>query len=496
MPPLLVGAVLFVAFKVLAPRPPEELRVLFNSWWLAYHVDPATAKFTNEFFYLENLYSPLTEYSADNRLVSGLAERFEWSGNEAILRLRPGLRTAAGRTLNAYDAEFSLKRLFILGGGSGFLREPLCGAVPLRRISDPCPGMEVREGGRVLALRLPERKPFLFHLLANIAYAVVPRGSVDPETLEINDYGNTSGPYYAGGRPGAVRTELLANPYHYRYSAGIPQRVRLIPIRGYPDSAEIFGLLKSGVADYLMTGVASNPVSKAGFVSGNPGYNIHFSRPIRLITVIFTERGLKRLSREERFFIAGKLRELYGARNAMAEIPEQIFRMEGGLAKEQLAEIRERMRSPGVSRVDKQVAAERLYNFFWQDGEAIKAWMPNTVYADIVRHRGGRAPQTDFRVFDCEIGFQDDIGLVSYYLGLDFFRMSAADKEKWLARYMNAPDKKARSAMLQSLQYAALSEARALPLGLVPYASVARKPWEFNFPGAISGDWLWRLRRK
>lgn len=496
IPPLLAGAVFFAALKFLPARPPEELRVLLNSWWLTYRVDPAKAKFTNEFFYLENLYSPLLEYSADNRLVSGLAERFEWVGGEALFHMRPGLRTAGGRPIDAHDAEFSLKRLFVLGGGSAFLRQALCGPAPMKKVSDPCQGLSVHEGGRVLALRLPERKPFLFHLLANIAYAVVPRGSVDPVTLEITDYANTSGPYYAGGDPGAVRTELLANPFHYRYSADMPRRVRLVPTRGYPDSAAIFGLLKNGSADYLMTGVANNPVSKAGFVAGNPGYNLHFSRPIRLITVIFTERGMERLTREERFFIAGKLRALYRSRNTMAETPDQIFRMEGGLSKGQLAEIRQSLQADGVGRIEKKVAAERLYNFFWQDGEAIRAWLPKAVYADIERKRSGRAPATDFRVFDCEIGFQDDIGLVAYYLGLDFFRMTEAAKENWFARYMAAPDKDSRSAMLRALQYETLSKAQVLPLGLVPYASVARKPWRFHYPGAISGDWLWRLRRE
>ena len=73
--------------------------------------------------------------------------------------------------------------------------------------------------------------------------------------------------------------------------------------------------------------------------------------------------------------------------------------------------------------------------------------------------------------------------------------MSPEKKEKWLAAYAAAPGKKERMAMLRELHYRTLKEARALPIGLMPYASLARGPWKFNYPAAIAGDHLWRLRR-
>jgi hypothetical protein len=94
------------------------------------------------------------------------------------------------------------------------------------------------------------------------------------------------------------------------------------------------------------------------------------------------------------------------------------------------------------------------------------------------------------------VGFQDEIGLLSFYLGKDFFRLSPAEKEKWFADYLAAPDKLERKNMLRSLHYETLRNAYVIPVALFPYASVARKPWHFNFPEMVAGDHLWRLRRK
>lgn len=457
--------------------------------------DPADPRDNSDFFYLENLFSPLVEYSASGALVSGAAESFYWKGGEARFRLRDGLATAEGRPITAEDAALSLKRLFVLGGEKySFLSVPLCGAAP-RSLSAPCPALRAEDGGRTLVMEFPEPKTYLFRLLANINYAVIPAASFDPATLKITDYRNTSGPYYADSDSGGGRIALKANPRHYRYSPDMPASVTIVPVDERMPKAEVMELLKEGKADYLPLSIVRRPEDKRAFAAEQPGYSLHLTRPLRLLSVIFTPKGRARLTRRERFFIASRLNEVYLGRNLMGGTPGQIFHLEGSLTRGQLQALSRAMEPQGRTQIGKRVAADKLYNYFPLDGEAIKKWLPDLVYADRQRQRTGNGPAPDFRVFSGEIGLQDDIGLVLHYLDSDFFGLEPGEKRAWLRRYLSAADKRARMELLRNLQFEAMLEARTLPVGLMPYASLARKPWEFNYPEAIAGDKLWLLRR-
>jgi len=497
LPALLAGAALYSAFAILK-APSRELKVLMDSSNPPSVYDPVSLGYTRDYFFSENLFSPLTGYSSGNELVSELAEKFEWAGGEAVFTMRPGLKTAGGRSIDAFDAEQSLKRAFVLGGTSySFLGRMLCGRGSLKSLQDPCPGLEVRDGGRRLVMKFDGPKPFLFHLLTNIAYAVVPRGSVDPATLKITDYRNTSGPYYLDADLGLGDMVLKGNPAHYRYSKKMPRQVRIVSLKKYNTNEESLATLSSGTADYLTIGLVLKPEDKADFAAAHPGYSVHFTRPVRMIYIVFTDRGLKRLSREERFYIASKLRALYPSRRRMNESPYQLFAMEGALSKAQLEDIRARLTGGPDMVIKKRVEARRLYSYFWLDLDEIKKWLPGIAYADTAPLKDRKnPPKPDFFLLGSDIGYQDDIGLVLYYLGLEFFDLSPEGKEKWLAAYVACPGKKERMAMLRELHYKTLAGARAIPIGLMPYASIAREPWEFNYPAAIAGDHLWRLRRK
>lgn len=496
-PLLVLGAALCFAAACSWTAGQPELKVLVDSNNPPSVYDPAALNLTRDYFFSENLFSPLVGYSSENELVSELAERFWWSGDEAVFRMRSGLKTVDGSAIDAYDAEFSFKRAFVLGGTSyRFLSRMLCGRDVLKKIGDPCPGISVRDGGRTLALKLGKPKPYVFHLLANTAYAVVPRGSADPATLKITDYRNTSGPYFVESSAEGGDMVWKANSFHYRYSGRMPLEVRIVGEREYTPNEAALGLLEKGEVDYLPAFVVLKPEDKDDFAAAHAGYSVNFSRPIRMIYAVFTG-AMKRLSREERFFIARKLRSLYPLRRRMNDAPYQLFSMEGALSREQLAKVRAALDGSPELVIRKAVEARRLYSYFWLDGEEITKWLPGLVYADKAPYRLRKnPPPLDFFLGGGDIGYQEDVGLVLFYLEKEFFDMRPEEKEKWLAAYVAAGGKEERMLLLRELQYRTLAEGRVVPIGLMPYASLARRPWKFNYPAALAGDQLWRLRRK
>jgi len=68
----------------------HEFRVLFpvSDIPIAKY-DPLKIHFSNQYNFFANIYSPLIEYNQSGEIVSGLAERFEWIGNEARFTIRP-----------------------------------------------------------------------------------------------------------------------------------------------------------------------------------------------------------------------------------------------------------------------------------------------------------------------------------------------------------------------------------------------------------------------
>lgn len=496
LPPLLIGAAVFFAFKFHAPSHSSELKVLLNSPLPASYYDPARAYAPQDYFFLENTFSTLLDYSADGKLVSGIAETFRWRGTEANFSIRPGLKTTDGHIIDAYDAEQSLKRLFVLGGrDNNLLRVMLCGSLPLKSIFDTCPGLRVNDGGSTLTMKFIEKKTFLFHLLTNIQYAVIPRASVDPVTLKIIDHRNTSGPYFVSSDKGEGVWELRANQSHYRYSSDMPQSVKSVPLLSLISNEQALAKLTESSVDYIISSLVRNPDDKRRFVSENHGFNINFTHAVRMIYIVFTDKGLNTLTEKERFFIARKMRKLYLSGRQMCEAPDQLFKLDGALSRAQLTEVRKLLNGSGDITITKKLSVAWLRQYLFRKEDSLQEWLPHLSEPDEQARKKDTTLKPDFFLGSGDIGFQDDVGLAFNYLRITFFDMNPKEKDKWLTGYLAAPDRKARTHMLQDLHYRTLKEARVLPIALMPYSSVVRKPWKFDYPAMFGGDNLWRLRR-
>ena len=115
--------------------------------------EPTRIHYAPEYILLENIYSPLIELHPENgEPVPGVADRFEWVGNELHFHIRENLKTADGNSITAHDVEFSLKRLLIKRGNThGNFHDLMCTDLELKSIEDSCSGIRVEGNTLILA---------------------------------------------------------------------------------------------------------------------------------------------------------------------------------------------------------------------------------------------------------------------------------------------------------------------------------------------------------
>ena len=478
-------------------------RVAFPHRRPASTYDPAKIPYDSHYFFLQNIYSPLVEYSLNGELVSAVAEKFQWIGTEAHFKIRPNLRTIAGSKIDALDVAMSFKRLFILGGNThGDLKRMLCPGVELASLNDSCPGMSVSPDGSEFIMKFKEKKIFLFSMLAAMDFAIIPSKAVDPKTLKITDYRNTSGPYYVSKDDVNGHIELAANPSHFHYSDKIPQKLLfVVPKDG--DSVDSLKLFSAGEVDHLTTKDSSD-WEKIKYANGHNDVELHQSLPLNLNALVFTKKGLGRFSEMERIAIAKKLKALFLARYSPRpgyRPVEQIIPVfgEGGLSPEQLSKLSQKFNS--VKNIEVFDKAFTCWNFFGAEDATLEKYFPKGKFIwtnsipDFTDSAKQKWEAPDCYLFRGDTGFQEDVGFIFYYFSMDFFDIKESDKKSWLDKYLSIESKKERIEMLQSLHYKTILNAKVFPVALESYSAIVRKPWKFSLSKYHASNQIWRIHQ-
>jgi hypothetical protein len=483
------------------------LRVAFPRHNSSSYYDPVKIHFASEYIFLENTFSPLVEYSVDGQLVSGVAEKFYWKGTDAYFEIRSDLKTIDGKKIDAYDVELSLKRLLILGGNThGDLKSLICPNDKITKLTDTCSNIEVKDNGKTLVIKFSEIKPFLFPMLAAIDFAIIPKDSINLKTLKIIDYRNTSGPYYVKKDDPEGNIILSANPFHYHYSKNMPQEVYLIP-SGKTNRKESLDLFLNNKVDHITTTDKVYPVELIHFASQHKEINIHSTYPIHLYMVVFTNRGLKRFSDDERIKIGKAIKNLFLSLHSNE--PEykpvnEIFPVfgEGSLNKEQVNEVINKYNKANEQKVlEKEILGWDPYSAIINKSEILKNTLPHLKLINIhkipflVNYKLEKLEEPDFYTFRSDVGFQEDIGLLSYYFSIDFFYLRGEEGKKWLKKYMSIPSKEERLNMLRELHYKTLITGSVIPIAMTPYAAIVRKPWKINFSKYHANNPIWRIQK-
>ena len=482
----------------------RTLRVAFPSDSAVDSYEPAKIHFTNEYIFLESIYSPLVELSDDKGTpVSSVARRYYWKGNELHLVIRDDLETIDGHQVGVDDVVASLKRLLILSQNThGDFKNLVCPDVELKNLEQDCPGMVVK--GNSLILNLTNYRDFLIPMLASIDFAIIPRASIDPKTLKIIDYRNTSGPYYVESDEGNGRITLRANPKHFHFDERMAKEVVLVPTKGMSQK-QVIDEYNEQKIDHITTvnGFSVNEIGKVDTGDSRIHRTIHIKTEIAYIT----EKGKKRLALKKRLAFAKSLQKSFHyyysnktgyktIRQFFLSLGNQGFSQEEeNLLERTFAEVSMEQSGEGISLGIFKSNPKSLRKY----GEVAKTYMPNlqVIQAKSIPAfvRSSYEDTPDYLIVNTDSGFLEDIGLLSYTISLGAFGLSKKDGKVWLNEYMNTGDKKERLAKLKQMHLESLTQGLMIPLASAPCLAVARKPWRPELSPLFANNPLWKIRK-
>ena len=482
-----------------------SLRVAFpnNSGVDAY--EPTQIHFSDEYVFLESIYSPLVELSDEQGApISSVAKEFYWQGRELHFVIRDDLQTIDGHKIGVDDVITSLKRLLILSKNThGDFKSLVCPDIQLKTMEQDCP--RIKKRGHTLILDLVEQRDFIIPMLAAIDFAIIPRSSIDPKTLKIIDYRNTTGPYYVERDEGGGHIILRTNPTHFHYSPKIPQELVLVPTKG-KSRGELIESYKNGEWDHITTigGLLVNELKQMDSV------NSHFyeSIYIQMELAYITEKGKKRIPPERRVAFAKSLQKAfhdhYKSREGYRGVREFFAASKGGQGLSRESEARLRDAFQGVAM---EQSGEGIFLGIFKSKEGgleeysmlAKKSMPGL---RIEQGKGLPAftklvdeDMPDYMIVNTDSGFLEDIGLLSYTMNAGYFGLSSQEGKAWLKDYMDTTDKKERLRKLDRMHAKSLTEGLMIPLIAAPYVAVVKKPWKMHFSPLFANNQFWKIRR-
>lgn len=463
--------------------------------------EPTNISIAAEYIFLENVFSPLVEMSESGAITPGVAETIRWDGSKLILTIRKDLKTKSGQAITSEDVLFSLKRLLVLTGNThGNFKELVCDGIDLKSVEQDCPGLRLERD--LIVLDAGKRKTFLLPMLAAIDFAIIPKKSVNPKTLKIEDYSETSGTYYVVKDHGNGRIDLKVNPYHYHCSQNIAQKVELIPYTAKTNGNSLEAL-KNNEVDLVTTVDVKKADEQIPFVQSNEIFENHLTQKIRLHLLVFTEKGIKNLTKDERIYISQKVRaafsKIYG-QSLGFEPRNEFFPSlgEGGLSKDQKHLVETFNKQSGIN-------PNKKFRLGLMRRGGIEPWSipireaipeAETYFEDNVPDLKKNLSDEDHPeafIVSTDTGFMEDISLISYSLNAGFLGLSKSDRLRWISDYMATSDKNTRLTKLKELHFRALTDPWIAPLVASPYAATVRKPWKIKLSDLYANNPLWLI---
>lgn len=495
---LILGSIIFLSKKKVDPM--SEIKI---SWYASNKLeshDTANIQFAAPAMFLVNIYTTLMVYNNKSELDFGLAESFNWlSESEIEFKIRNNLLSSKGELITAKDVYLTFMRLIVKQTNThGQLQNFLCPNTTIKDINDVCPG--IKHEGNSLFLRAADKNmaKFLLPLIASCDFGIIPQSAIDWNTsdFKINDYSNTTGPFFVASTNENNEHVLKANKNSPLYSEKMPQVVRLIPILDTTSPQK----LKENKIDMITT-VDRASTDELSFFDNNSEYSIHKTSDLRVTTLQFTSAGRNKFSEDERLALGNVIRQVLVSKRpdrSVVKNTTQFFPTfgESSLNDKQLQELSKLSAAAGQLIANKKIRISVevfKLDFFkeifseYKNLEFVKfSGMPSSKKIEDME---------DAFILPGDTGFYENIALISYYMSSGSFGYNKTEANAWIQDYIKIENKSERLEKLKNLHFDILAKGLVIPISIVPYIAVSTNEWKLDFYKHFAGTPLWMMQK-
>ena len=223
--------------------------------------------------------------------------------------------------------------------------------------------------------------------------------------------------------------------------------------------------------------------------------------------VMFTQKGIKRISEENRFILAKKIKNIFleklSGLKAYNPINQYFLSFgEGAVSNNQEQEFINKLESaPSQLTTKNKIKGEY---FLFSDMRETLSKELNTIFTNLDVVQGKNYPGReknfnnlpDFYIAGVDSGFHEDISLVSFAISMDAFGLGEEKGKQWLDKYVQIENKQERIVMLRELHYLALVKGYFIPLISSSVTAIIRKGWSFDFSKTQVSLPLWKIQKE
>ncbi|NRA69143.1 MAG: hypothetical protein HRU19_32030 [Pseudobacteriovorax sp.] len=476
----------------MASKNNENRKVSVAIPFLERKVDPVSSFRDSDNLKIRTIYSGLVDSDPiTGEVVSGLAKKFYWEGNELVFELREKFFTRSGHEITSHDVAFSVSRSLTAS-------DPVPGSLHLRIKKDVKGEYQISKTGKYkVRIGFKEKIPSLVSLFEHPKLFIVPKVAFSKDSKTIIDYRNTTGPYYIEKKSDKTWT-LKQNKGHWKIKSYSPAEVNVVSDIYEEDGKESISkrLFKVGAIDHIPMSSIGSP--NRNLNDGIADSQIHIASHSSMMFMFFSELGMK-LDLKTRLRISNLLRKEIKRKLKMLKVdrePALQLTMPfafGSLNKSQLAEIK---KQDSLDIDSKSIPKIRISTL----SHAV------SYYQEMFSRLGDRVEVVSISDKDYEpfsYKSKDDDGITPHLVmsakGLEEFEnLESIDNllrnkifsirddleiDNWIEAYYQTDESHKRQEMLRSLHFKSLtSEVSVVPMFSIPKYGFSRNGWRMNFP--------------
>ena len=266
-------------------------------------LDPTVGRFGE---LSRNLYLTAISY-VNNFAQASFAKQFYWDGAKQgsyVLKFRRDIVTKSGYKVTAKDFIYSLKRALLLKrerGSNHVFIDLFCSNITRKNINEKCDNIE-QVDDYTIELNFGKSSDKIIKQLDSTHFAVIPKISVNWETLKLVNLEDTSGGYFVREMNNKKLT-LKRNKWLQNKNKKSPNIVNIYP--GFATDDSVVQKIKSERLDFISS--KNNYISYPSEISeieevGQDKYHM-------IYFLVMTQKGMEKFSPKERLYIAKEFKK-------------------------------------------------------------------------------------------------------------------------------------------------------------------------------------------